>query len=555
MISKKLGVLLIFTFLASSIFGAVNVMGIYIEPIDPIEPPPTPPPTQTISGYVKESGTSAPIYNARVVLYGWDFVIDMYEFVQVGVRYTNTYGYYSFTGVTADAPYSLLVTKSGYAGYSGAYRSPVYLRKLDSVIRITGTVLDDETIDNIQRINADPLSLDITPEGLTGYNYVITGTTVYVRIYDYTGTAIKTVTCNPSTGAYDTGSFSIKNGNIRIRAYTTSSKPYTPKDIYTTISSSTTLTGQNFYLERNLGTVSVYGDAEGIDRVTNFKIKPDVMTIDPSLSYLNYPDFLEFDFYTKNAPSIVYNPFDSRYTDYWLSTNYLVQTYNRPAFLADTWYTIQNARVSLYAYNHWTTDESFMSLAGIWYEDESYGSGQQFQWTYTAQLGWDPTPGGLSGQIQASVTSTPPSSVDVDPYVTGDEVNSWKRLGYVDIDYSNDWTSVSKDLTVNWQVQLDNGEYSGELWTLKQSGAHITLKVVYEFDINIHRTIYGVFNWWESYPAHLTIEQNIGDNQLSYPTYTFDYDPYFSYSYEAGSQSGRDYWMNLLAGEAGLLPV
>lgn len=534
----KLGVLIISIVVASTMLGAISAMGIYIPPIE--DPPIPPPPSGTdIRGYVKISGTSTGILGARVALYGYKFVIDMYKKVLVGERYTSSSGYYSFLDITEDSPYSIIVSKNGYITYSGSYKYTTYLSPSTATISVSGTVKDDDTINNIQVPNANPVNLDITPDGLAGYDHTITTATTYVKIQDYTGTVIKTVACSSSTGAYSTESFEIKKGTIKITAYT-SPGYYTPKTITKTISSSIALTGQNFNLERNLGPTWVYGDNFALDNIDNFKIKPH-----------DFPDYLDFDFYAQNAPTMVYNPFNSQYTDYWFTTHYRVQTIQQLL----VWYSISKAKVSLYADNLWTDDESFISLASVGFESNSYGSGWNYQWSFSAGLGWDPTPGGLSAGMQVGVSITPPSSVDVDPYILTEHYeNGWKKLGYVEIDYFNDVTSVYKELTLNWQLQLNNGENPGELFTLRQCGSNINFKVVYEFEIKEHLFFWALdASGWYNY---LTIEQIIGDNQLNYPTFDFWNAQGHAYEdYIAGTQSGRDYYTCLLAGESSLLPI
>ena len=519
---------------------------------DPIpEPPPPPPPTTTISGYVKESGTNEPLDEARVVLFGWEFVVDMYQQVQVGIRETNDNGYYSFTDVTADDPYSLVITKSGYAGYSGAYKSPVYLSKLYNDIRVTGKITESESIDNIQRTAAESLILDLTPEGMEPYDHAITTTSVRVSIKDCTGTTIKIATCNPTTGYYDTGIISARTGTITIRAYTESGT-YFSSAVTRTVSEDATFNNVDLELKRNLGDVWIYSDSDCHDKVDNFQFKCNNYDgpVTPNV---------DIDFEVLHAPSLVYTPGETT-TSYWISTNYHVQGDNF-GHINQWYYGLQKARVTLYAKNYWTGDESFLSGASIYYEAGSDGSGQEFRTSFNAKVGYSPS-AGLFDNFQASVglgvTYNPSSYVTVQTHPATDEFNGWRRIGYVDIDYSNDLSGeyLRKNLVLNWRFEIDNSQ----LQALKQCGAHFEFKVDYSFILNSH----SFLGWCSSdycFYNNLTLSQIFGDGNpndptaLNYPTYlvytNYDTDRWpYTISYLTSDQSGKDLWMNLLAGEA-----
>ncbi|MFW9971475.1 MAG: carboxypeptidase-like regulatory domain-containing protein [Candidatus Odinarchaeota archaeon] len=390
MLKSKIKAGIIFSFIAFSLFGAINVVGVA-------------PSTTTVSGYVKDSVTMAGIYNARVVLYGWGFDIDMPVKVVIGSKYTDASGYYSFTGVTATGPYELLVTKTGYSTYQGAYRNPVYLVNQYVTLRVTGTVLESETIDNILApIAESPLNLDITPEGMAAYNYVITIASVKIKIQDYTGAIIKTVRCSSTTGAYDTGSFSIKKGTVKITAYTEPGY-YSSQYKTTSVTTSTTLTGQNLVLERNQGTKKVYGDEGEGDNLYGFQISP----------WGYFGNFI-FDIMSMHTPTIVYNPFNSESSDYWLSTSFFVQAPVRPWYL--WWdYLVQKARITLYVYNEWSDDESFITLSAINYKTNEYGSNSKFDVKFTGGVGYkfgDKIFGGdLSCSAALQVTYTPANNI------------------------------------------------------------------------------------------------------------------------------------------------
>ncbi|MFW9971474.1 MAG: hypothetical protein ACFFDF_14865, partial [Candidatus Odinarchaeota archaeon] len=131
-----------------------------------------------------------------------------------------------------------------------------------------------------------------------------------------------------------------------------------------------------------------------------------------------------------------------------------------------------------------------------------------------------------------------------------EDLTDGRKLGYINLDYTNN-DNLNKELNVNWRVQLNNLNFQ----TLKQCGAHLTFKIKYEFDLNIRD--WGIWGNWNSRDYNkITFEQIIGDDALSYPIWTL-YNPYgYEYDYwDAGSHSGNDYWMNLLAGEAAILPI
>ncbi|MFX0007901.1 MAG: carboxypeptidase-like regulatory domain-containing protein [Candidatus Hermodarchaeota archaeon] len=535
MLKNKIKAGIIFGLITFSLFGAINMVGVVGVA----------PSTTTVSGYVKDSVTRAGIYKARVVLYGWDFYIDMPVKVVIGSKYTDESGHYSFTGVTAKGPYQLLVTKTGYSTYQGAYRSPVYLVSRYVTLRVTGTVLESETIDNILApIAESPLTLDITPEGMAAYNYVITIASVKIKIQDYTGTVIKTVTCSSTTGAYDTGSFSIKKGNVKITAYTEPGY-YVSKYITKSVTTSTTLTGQNIVLERNQGTKKVYGDEGQGDNLYGFQIRP----------HQYYGNFI-FDIMSVHAPTMVYNPFNSESSNYWISTSFLAQAPVKPWYLLYD-YLVQKARISLYVFNEWTDDESFITLSAINYKTNEYGSNSKFDVKFTGGVGYkygnQVFGGDLSCSAALQVTYTPANNIQVIRNTNYEDLADGRLLGYIDLDYSNNY-NLNKELNVNWRVQLNNLNFK----TLKQCGAHLMFKIKYEFSLTYH----NFFGWHYNYLYNtLTFEQTIGDDALTYPVWVLD-QPYDSSGstwpidfLSAGSQSGHDYWMNLLAGEASILPI
>lgn len=557
MIKKKIGIFVLFVFLTSSIFGAVNAMGAFIEPIDPIDPidpikppPPPPPTTTTVSGYVKESGTNNGIYNARVVLYGWEFVIDMYQKVQVGVKYTNSYGYYSFTGVTADSPYSLLVTKSGYSGYSGSYRNPVYLTYLYCSLRVTGTVLEDDTLDNIKSPNVDPLTLDITPPDSATYSHVISTATTKVTIYDCYGTAVKTVTCSSSSGAYDTGTFTIRKGTVRISAYTQPGL-YASKNIYHSISSSTTLSGQNLNLERNQGLVSAYGDEHLREEMNNFFIK--LHTRQPL-------EEVSVNLEARCAPQLTYDPLYSGAKYNYLETNYDLTTYDEWTTILDhNYWTPRYATQKLYVYNHWTGDESIISVDDLDSGITQEGSFSLYTWTLGTKVGFSGGGEGnpLSSEFSVSATYTPPDYIDIfSTYVPNDLTNG-RYLGEVNVDYTNAVLSRHSKMSNVWHLKMDNSLMK----SAKQCGSHFTFKVVTEINYWLCKAMpWG--NWWLTDYCTISFEQTLGDGD---PTGIGDNSPpphpvvsLLSGSYldiEYGEMHGYDLWMNLLAGEISESPV
>ncbi len=556
MVKKKnvIGMIILILMISSCFIGSERSLGFRIEP--PIEPPikppppPPPPPTTTISGYVKESGTSIGLYNARVVLFGWEFVIDMYQFVQVGVRYTSTSGFYSFADVTADSPYSLVVTKSGYSGYSGAYRNPVYLTKLDSTIRITGNVVEDDTIDNIQSPNVNPLTLDITPDGAGSYNHVISSATTKVTVYDYTGAAIKTVLCSSTTGDYDTGSFSIKNGNIRITAYT---QPgiFTSKSLYRSVSTSTTFTGQNFALEKNLGMVSAYSDEQIREEMMNFYLQ-----INENYQPL---EEVKINLESRCTPQLTYDPLYSGAKYNFLETSYDLTTFEFWSSLLDhNYYTPRYVNQYLYVTNHWTGDESIISLDDLDSGITQTGSFSKYQWTLGTKVGFSGTDSlPFQAEFSVSATYSPPDFIDILQSPINEDQANERYLGQVSVDYTNAAMTRNSKMSNVWHLKMDNSLMK----SAKQCGSHFTFRIVTDINYWLCKDVFGN-NWWNKDYCTIRFQQILGDGD---PTGIGDNSPpphpivtLLSGAYDDiqdGTMVGYDLWMNLLAGEIDPPPI
>lgn len=225
-------------------------------------------------GYIRDDVTGAGIASAYVTVYGRyeDSRGYLRSFSRSG--YTSSSGYYSIS-LPSNTLYlnRLRATKSGYVSYDGSVTYTVYLVPLSCTLSFSGQVLENQIIENINRPNAEDLSLDIAPPGVVGYSPIISDEPIYVKFYDRYDRLFKTVCCSQTDGTYSTGSFSAPVGTITIEVedYVTggSYKTATRIEVITT---STTFTNYDFLLDRDLGQVWVYGDTSSSDVFSNFQI-------------------------------------------------------------------------------------------------------------------------------------------------------------------------------------------------------------------------------------------------------------------------------------------
>ncbi len=496
-------------------------------------------------GYVKDDGTRAGIASVYVTVYGRyeDSYGRLKSFSRSG--YTNSNGYYSIT-LPSTTVYTngLRAIKTGYVTYDGSVVNPVYLSAKSISLRFTGKVLEDQVIDNIKVVNAEQVSLDIA-SGVSGYSNILTDKVIYVRIYDKCNNLLRTVSCNQVEGHYDTGSFGAPAGNIKFEITSLPSDIRKYKTlIHTEEILSSTTASRNFYLQRDLGEVWVNGHTNGpgaFDEINDHKVN-----IEDTEGYA-FIEGLDFSVDAECPPTIVYNPWGSFETYTFLRTSFDITgaTFGAAKCLTP------GARVSLYARNQWSDNVDILDLTDIHYDSSSQYSSAKLDWTVQASLGYSGLTSALGGQIQLSSTYTPPQGVSIDYDTTKSQDGDWTRLGYIDVDYTDDKENLQKKMDLKWEIQIDNGENYGELFSLYECGSNIQFKVVHEF--NLQCVSLGC---WATFYGKIKFEQILGDNTVSGITTTLlpEWGSYLLVE-TFGNYDATDYTINLLRGESAILYI
>ncbi|HUT82122.1 MAG TPA: hypothetical protein VMZ29_13050, partial [Candidatus Bathyarchaeia archaeon] len=428
--------------------------------------------------------------------------------------------------------------KTGYVSYDGNIVSTLYLNAKDITLQFSGYVREDNIIEGIKTTNiVEPLiSLDFT-HGVSGYSDIITGTVIYVNVYDKSNNFLKCVSCNQATGYYDTGSFEAPAGNINFKITNLDGlhKTFTRTEEFLT----STTTTRDFKLQRNLGEVWVYGGMGSQDKIFDHKIFSDDV-IDHEL--------FDISFSTACPPTIVYSPTSEDYSSSWLTTSYLIVGQQ---YLLDK-YLLRNAKISLYVQNLWLDDTDLIVVHGITNSHTEGFTAASFDWTVQASLGYAMTQT-ITGQLQLSGSYQEANGVtfDVGAIALENRVKEgdWTKIGWTTLDYSNNINYLEKTLYTHWQIGFNNQNYL----TLKHCGSNIRYKVVYEFDLYFYQL--GI---WDRI-GKVTYEQILGDDIESGLIYTFDFDSYYLEStYFLENPDGyiaNDMNLNLLAGESVTLPI
>ncbi|NHJ05502.1 MAG: carboxypeptidase regulatory-like domain-containing protein [Candidatus Heimdallarchaeota archaeon] len=491
--------------------------------LDPGDPPPA---NTSVNGYVKDGLTNSKLYNARVAIY------NRYTGAYYGYDYTDSNGYFTFSSVP-DVDHKIYITKSGYISqwYNVYSNGVTYTIDPSITVTIQGDIRENEILDNIEVPFTSPGTLDINPDGLEGYSNLINDISISIKVYDWRNNLIRSFTT--TSGIYNTGSFSIRKGTITVKATsTTSIGRHFIQGVTSFYASSSTTYTKNFVLDRDLGTLTVSADSEGIENMNDFSIK-----LSPTNSH-----YVFISLNAKHIPNLFYHPYNSLYSENVIETSYRLTSFQGSG---GAYFTAKNVKQTLYAYNHWSEEESFMALDGLTVGITGEGTGRQCQWSINGETGWCEL---WEVIMNFGVTLTPPSYDIIHKSQAYEELGFGCKLGSVEIDYTEDWQTINKLMSSQWEIFLDNTNYKPH----KQCGSHITFKVVTE--ITYEKCLYGV--WGVANPNGpwvIVFEQTLGDNQIVHPDYTFiegTHDGFIE-----GEVTGHDFWMNLFAGIVEDLPM
>ena len=530
MMNKKIGIFVLFFVIISSMLGTTMVYG-RRPPEDP------PPPSSDISGYIKDSETYLGISGAIVYLYGYD--PETCQIVSLGLACTDANGKYDFWEVSLDGPYELEVWHSMYYTYSGPILSTIYLTTKYCDLRVTGTVIEDQTIDGIKSPNSVDLTLNIKPyEGMV-YDFIITSTPVYINVYHFTGLLAKKVLVSANDGSYDTGTFPILKGTVTIKACTRldphATECYQSKTTENYINTSTTLNGIDFCLERKQGLVSAYGDDQIREEMMNFYLK--LSSSQPSKA-------LRINLESRCTPQLLYDPKKSESYNY-LETSYELTTWD--FYLFGHYYcTPRYITQHLYVYNHWTGDESIIALEDLDFGITQTGYYSKFQWTMGPNVGLSSSRA-FGSVFSVSAISAPPDSIQIGKSALNQDQVDGRYLGYVSFDYTNAQMDYLNTMSTVWHLKIDNSHMK----SVKQCGAHFTFKIVTDINYQVCRDFFGN-NQWIGDLCTFRFEQTLGNgpgyvSDPPHPTVTLLDGSYLQI--QNGEMHGYDLWMNLLPAE------